>query len=176
MSSEQSLMGSILVAHPSLRDPRFRRTLLFLSHHSVEEGATGFVLNRPLDQSLEEIPGAPEVPVYYGGPVESGRIMLGSLQWREHPTVVAFRSFAGRTGEEWISEDWVPGLRAFAGYAGWGRGQLEGEIAEESWIVIPPTREIIEMPAPESIWRNILRNSGPLLHLLSEAPDHPERN
>jgi len=176
MSSENNLTGSILVSHPSLRDPQFRRTVLFLSHHSADEGATGFVLNRPLDQTLSQIPGVPNIPLYYGGPVEADRILLASLQWRDHPTVVAFRAFVGRTGEETIDDEWLPGLRAFAGYAGWSRGQLEGEIAEHGWIVIPPSREIIEMNSPNDLWKNIMKMSGPLLHLLSEAPDHPERN
>jgi putative transcriptional regulator len=175
-SADDNLTGSILVSHPSLRDPRFRRTILFLSHHCAEEGATGLVLNRPLDQTLDQISGVPEVPMFYGGPVEVDRILLASLQWRDHPTVVAFRAFVGRTGEELIDGEWLPGLRAFAGYAGWCRGQLEGEIAEHSWIVIPPTREIVEMPCPDNIWRDIMKISGPMMHLLSEAPDHPERN
>ena len=108
--------------------------------------------------------------------MEPERILMASLQWREHPTVVAFRAFVGRTGEELVDDEWLPGLRAFAGYAGWSRGQLEGEIAENSWLVIPPTRDIIEMPSPENLWRSIMRNSGPMMHLLSETPDHPERN
>ena len=102
--------------------------------------------------------------------------MLASLQWRDHPTVVAFRAFVGRIAEEIIDEEWLPGLRAFAGYAGWSRGQLESEIAENAWIVVPPTREIVEMGPPGEVWRNIMRKSGPMMHLLSEAPDHPERN
>ena len=176
MSSDNNLTGSILVSHPSLREPQFRRTVLFLSHHSGEEGATGFVLNRPLDQTLSQIPGVSEIPLFSGGPVEADRILLASLQWRDHPTVVAFRAFVGRTGEEMIDDEWLPGLRAFAGYAGWSRGQLEGEIAEHAWIVVPPTREVIEMNSPNDVWKAIMKNSGPLLHLLSEAPDHPERN
>ena len=176
MNAQNNLTGSILVSHPSLRDPQFRRTILFLSHHSEEEGATGLVLNRPLDQMLSQIPGVPSVPIFYGGPVEADHILLASLQWRDHPTVVAFRAFVGRTGEEIIDEEWLQGLRAFAGYAGWRSGQLEAEIAENAWIVVPPTREIVEMPCPKGVWRDIMRKSGPMLHLLAEAPDHPEKN
>ena len=90
--------------------------------------------------------------------------------------MVAFRAFVGRAGEELVEKEWLPGLRAFAGYAGWTRGQLEGEIAENAWIVIPPTREIVEMSSPNDVWKNIMKKSGPLMHLLSEAPDHPEKN
>ncbi len=176
MSQPNNLTGSILIAHPMLRDPHFRRTLLFLSHHNEEEGATGLVLNRPLDQTLSQLSGLPDIPVFYGGPVEADNIVLASLQWREEPTVVAFRAFAGRTTEEEIDSDWLSGLRAFAGYSGWARGQLEAEIEEQAWLVIPPTREIVEMPAPEDIWKKLMRESGPMLHLLSDAPDHPDWN
>lgn len=176
MNPGDNLTGSILVAHPSLLDPHFRRTVLFVSQHNPDEGATALVLNRPLDQTLSQIPGLPDVPLYYGGPVEVDNILLASLQWRKHPTVVAFRAFIGRAGEEEIEEEWLPGLRAFAGYSGWSKGQLEGEIASHAWVVLPPTREIIEMPEPKEIWKSIMRQSGPMMHLLSEAPDHPERN
>ncbi|MFZ4775706.1 MAG: YqgE/AlgH family protein, partial [Terrimicrobiaceae bacterium] len=157
MSNDNNLTGSILIAHPSLRDPHFRKTLLFLSHHSEEEGATGLVLNRPLDQTLSQLSGLPEIPVFYGGPIETDQIVLASLQWRDVPTVVAFRAFAGTTTEMEIDSDWHPGLRAFAGYSGWSSGQLEAEIEEQAWLVIPPTREIVEMPDPQMIWKKLMR-------------------
>lgn len=176
MNPDENLTGSILVAHPSLLDPHFRRTILFVSQHNPEEGATALVLNRPLDQTLTQLPGLPAIPIYYGGPVEVDNILLASLQWRDSPTVVAFRAFVGRAGEEEIEPEWLPGLRAFAGYSGWSKGQLEGEIAAHAWIVLPPTRDIIEMESPKELWKTIMRGSGPMMHLLSEAPDHPERN
>ncbi|MDX2080058.1 MAG: YqgE/AlgH family protein [Terrimicrobiaceae bacterium] len=174
--SEENLTGSLLVAHPSLRDPNFRRTILFLSHHTPDEGATGFVLNRPLEEAFPLVPGSPEVPICYGGPVEPSTIILASLQWRENPTAVAFRTFVGRLGEEAVEPEWRQGLRAFAGYSGWSRGQLEGEIAEEAWLVIPPTRDLIRMESPQTAWLEIMRQSSPHLQLLAEAPDEPWLN
>ena len=176
MDAAENLTGSLLVAHPSLRDPNFRRTILFLSHHSAEEGATGLVLNRPLEEKLPHFPGLPEIPLYFGGPVEPARLLLTSLQWRENPTAVAFRTFTGRVGEETIESEWREGLRAFAGYAGWNAGQLEGEIAENAWIVMPPTPELILMSDPADAWRQVMRNSGPYLRLMGDAPDRPELN
>ncbi|MEI8293692.1 MAG: YqgE/AlgH family protein, partial [bacterium] len=73
-------------------------------------------------------------------------------------------------------QGWQKGLRIFVGYSGWSPGQLEQEISENAWLVIPPARELIEMPDPHTAWQKIMRNSGPLLHLLSEAPDNPELN
>ena len=177
MNPVDNMTGSLLVAHPSLRDPNFRRTIIFLSHHSPGEGASGFVLNRPLDESFSIGSEAPEIGVYFGGPVEPGQILMASLQWRVSPTVVAFRTFIdSQPGEIQIDSEWMPGLRAFAGYSGWGRGQLEQEIAQNAWIVIPPTRELIEIPPPSDAWKHIMRKSGPMLHLLSEAPDDPAQN
>jgi len=77
MDSDANLTGSLLVAHPSLRDPNFRRTIVFVSQHSPEEGAMGFVLNRPIDTEVNELA---DVPVHYGGPVEAGQMLLTSLQ------------------------------------------------------------------------------------------------
>jgi len=170
------MTGSLLVAHPSLTDSNFRRTIVFLSHHSADEGATGLVVNRPLGESLSDLPGLQPVPVFFGGPVQTSEIILASLQWRSDPTVVAFRTFPGPIGNLDIEPEWHPGLRAFAGYSGWTRGQLEGEIEEKAWIVIPPTRELLSLDASDSEWKFIMRQTSPLLHLLSEAPDHPELN
>ena len=170
MKFGDNLTGSLLVAHPCLRDPNFRRTIVFLSQHCPDEGATGFVLNRP----LQALPDA-AVPVFFGGPVGMEESLLTSLQWRENPALVAFRAFTD-VGDVESRQGWEKGLRIFEGYAGWSSGQLEQEIEGNTWLVIPPTRELIEMNDPDTAWQNIMRNSGPLLHLLSEAPDDPGLN
>lgn len=172
MKVGDNLTGSILVAHPGLRDPNFRRTIVFLSHHGEEEGATGFVLNRPVEAVAG---GDVEWPVFFGGPVEAGRMLLASLQWRENPAMVAFRAFPDGAEVE-DRRGWEEGLRVFAGYSGWAPGQLERELSENTWLVVVPTRELIEMREPESAWKAIMRQAGPLMHLLSEAPEDPGRN
>lgn len=181
-SSISNLTGSLLVAHPSLVDPNFRRTILFLSHHSVEEGAIGLVLNRPLGQTLGEI-SVTELSdslygaeAFYGGPVGMDQVTVASLQWRENPSAFTFHSYTGGVSEIVVTPEWKPGLRAFLGYAGWSSGQLESEIAQKAWIVVSPTRALIEMAHPEEAWHEIMRESGPLIRLLAEAPDHPEWN
>lgn len=181
-STPDNLTGSLLVAHPSLTDPNFRRTILFLSHHSAEDGAIGLVLNRPLLKTFGEAASTSspeqleEVGLYYGGPVSLDHVTIASLQWRSNPSAVAFQSFMGNVESIQISSEWKTGLRAFVGYAGWSRGQLEGEIAQKAWIVIEPTKDLIEMPKPESAWREVMRHSGPHMRLLAEAPDDPELN
>ncbi len=186
MSQEGSpignLTGSLMVAHPSLMDANFRRTILFLSHHSADEGAIGLILNRPMGQTLGEISATllsdslVSAPAFAGGPVGADQVTVASLQWRDNPAAVTFHSYTGEVDEIEVKPEWKPGLRAFLGYAGWSSGQLESEIAQKAWIVLQPTRVLIEMVAPEQAWHDLMRESGPLLRLLSEAPDHPEWN
>ncbi len=177
-----NLTGSLLVAHPNLHDPNFRRTILFLSHHATYDGAIGLVLNRPLRKTLGDVSAddledpAREAPLFYGGPVSLDQVTLASLQWRENPTAVAFHSYSGGPQDSDIDPAWHPGLRAFLGYAGWTQGQLEREIAQKAWIIVPPTRDLIEMSDPTSAWRSIMHQTSPLLRLLAEAPDDPELN
>ena len=170
MKAVENLTGSLLIAHPDLRDPNFRRTIIFISEHNKEEGASGYVLNRPIN---DVVPDLPEAPVFFGGPVEPGEVLLASLQWRDNPSLVAFRAFVGPVDKDAL-KGWEGGLRIFAGYSGWMPGQLENEISENTWIVLPPTRDLIMMTDPENCWKNVLRSCGPLLHLLSEAPENPE--
>lgn len=174
MGSVQNLTGSLLVAHPSLRDSNFRRTIVFVSHHEESEGATGFILNRPLPETVNA--GSLVVPVFYGGPVETSRLLVVSLQWRSNPEAVAFRTFPGRLAEIAIEGDWQVGLRAYAGYSGWSAGQLEEEIDNDSWLVLPPTRSLIEMANPEGCWREVLHAAGPMFRLMAEAPDDLWKN
>lgn len=186
MSSEKpsagNLTGSVLVAHPNLLDPNFRRTILFLSHHNVDDGAVGLVLNRPLHKTFSEVSlnerSGPlgEAGLFYGGPVAVDHITIASLQWQEQTSGVAFQNFTTSGLEPEISPEWQPGLRVFVGYAGWSKGQLEGEIAQKAWIVLPPARDLIEMNSPQTAWRDIMRHSGPMMKLLGEAPDDPELN
>jgi putative transcriptional regulator len=181
-STPENLTGSMLVAHPRLLDPNFRRAILFLSHHSAEDGAIGLILNRPLKKTFGEVAAQTisdnfkNVALFYGGPVAADHLTLASLQWRLNPASVAFQSFMGNIEDVHIEPQWRRGLRAFVGYAGWSQGQLEGEIDQKAWLVLPPARELIEMKEPENAWRRIMRSSGPLLKLLAEAPDDPEMN
>jgi Putative transcriptional regulator len=178
--SAGNLTGSVLVAHPNLRDPNFRRTILFLSHHSADDGAIGLVLNRPLSRTMGELAdfaGGPleQVPVYYGGPVAREDLIVASMQWHEAPSAISFRGFGEADGPD-IPPEFQPGLRAFLGYSGWSQGQLEAEIAEKAWIVLPPSRDIVEMPDPSGVWHRIMRELGPVYRLLAEMPDDPSLN
>lgn len=172
-SLPRELSGMLLAASPLLRDPNFRETILFLSNHSREDGAMGFILNRPVGKTLE-LPGEEgpvEAKLFIGGPVQPESLIVASLQWRPQGGVVAFRVMTDK-----VEAAWVRGLRAFAGYAGWSPGQLERELAEKAWLVLPPTQELIEMPNPATAWRQVMRSAPPFFRLLAEAPEDPSLN
>jgi putative transcriptional regulator len=166
------LSGSLLVAHPGLVDPPFRKTILFLSHHDIETGAVAYVINRPLDSALPHPAGL--IELYYGGPVEPDSLTIASLQWRKPQGFVAFHTM--EASELDIPQEWRDGLRAFTGYAGWSPGQLESEIQQKAWLVLPPSEALIQMKNPGTAWAEIMKKAGPLLALLAAAPDDPSRN
>src|SRR5438034_9683485 len=86
----RNFAGSLLVAHPNMVDPNFRRTVLFVSEHEPNEGALGVVINRPLDRPVAELvsdtPPAElaNVPVFLGGPVGKNQLMFASVEWQKH--------------------------------------------------------------------------------------------
>ena len=88
------LSGSVLLSHPSLIDPNFNKSILFISAHSEEEGTLGVILNRPLGQTLGELDTSfqyksfSKVPVYEGGPVEKNKLIVAAWEWMESPLFV----------------------------------------------------------------------------------------
>jgi putative transcriptional regulator len=174
------LGGSLLIAHPNLLDPNFRRTVLFISAHDAQEGSFGFVLNRTTDKNVSEffpdreLDGLANVPVFIGGPVSPDQLMFVAFQsngetisCRTHLSIDEARGF--------VEED-VESVRAFIGYAGWSEGQLEAELAQKAWLVQKPDREILDLEKCKAMWPTIMREQGPWFRLLAAAPDDPSRN
>lgn len=173
--------GSLLVALPTLLDSNFRRTILFLSHHDPEEGSVAFIMNRPRELSLGDMAPtltpvseeAEQIPVYEGGPVERKSLIVARIHWHEERAV--FRSLGEEEPPSPSGQEDHEELRAFTGYAGWSAGQLEREIEERSWIILPPTVDLL-LPvetAEEGVarWRAIMKKLGPWYHLMAQAPD-----
>ncbi len=181
-SSAGNLTGSLLVAHPSLRDANFRRTIILLSHHSAEDGAVGIVLNRPNGQSIGDLSTdvlpsfLSGVPVFTGGPVCDADLLLASIEWDHATGSVLFQTFGDPADADEIPSETRSTLRAFLGYSGWSRGQLEAEIAQTGWLVLPPTQALIAATNAEEAWRALMRSISPVHHLLSEMPDDPSLN
>ncbi len=145
----ESLRGRLLVASPSLIDPNFHRTVVLVTEH-VAEGAMGLVLNRPsavaAADAVPHLEGLvePDDPVYLGGPVQpSAVVALAQLEDPSEAAAIVFDDvgFLPADADPDRFADSARRVRAFAGYAGWGPGQLEAELEESAWIVseIPMT-------------------------------------
>src|SRR6201984_1075343 len=129
-SSSRSLAGSLLVAHPSMLDPNFRRTVLFISEHDPNQGSLGVIINRPLDRQVADLvtdtppAGLAEVPVFLGGPVGKNQLMFAAFEWQKGGGLKLDHNVAlEQTGD--AGEEKLVTICAFVGYAGWGAGQLE---------------------------------------------------
>ncbi len=175
----KNLAGSLLVAHPGMLDPNFRRAVLFLSAYSPEEGALGIILNRPLGKQVGEIVtdappnGLENVPVFFGGPVGRDRLMFATLEWENG------LKLNHNVGVEEANErvEKSPGsLRAFVGYAGWSAGQLEAEMKGNSWVVQKASRNALKLDQVPKLWFDIMRGLGPWFKMLAAAPDDPSLN
>ncbi len=172
---EIDLTGQLLIAMPGMADPRFDRSVIFLCAHSAE-GAMGLVVNHPVtdltfDELLSQLDISPSavmtgVPVHMGGPVEHGRgFVLHSAEYTESEATLQVGAEFGMTATLDILEDIAQGrgpartLMAL-GYAGWGPGQLEGEIARNAWLTAQASSEIVFDTPAASKWERALGSLG----------------
>jgi putative transcriptional regulator len=174
-----------LVASPSLLDPNFRRSVVLLLEHGPE-GALGVILNRPttllareaLPESLAEA--LPEDEhVHQGGPVQPDAVIL--LADFADPAGAADVAFGtvGIVGPDVDLESLdgrVRAVRAFGGYAGWGAGQLEGEVEQEAWIDAVAMPSDVFTDEPEGLWSAVLDRKGGAFRLLASIPEDPSVN
>ena len=177
----RNLTGMMLVAHPTLLDPNFRRAVLFISAHDSNDGALGLILNRPLDKQVgdlvtEEAPAAlAEVPVYLGGPVGKNQLMFAALQWEKGHGLKLNHNVGMEQANELIGLD-PESVRAFVGYAGWGAGQLESEVKQKAWVVQNANPSLLKLDRLPKLWFDIMQTLGPWYRMLAAAPDDPSLN
>lgn len=177
----RNFAGSLLVAHPSMLDPNFRRTVLFISAHDPEDGALGVIINRPLDKQVadlvnEEPPaGLADVAVFLGGPVGRDQLMFAAFEWEHGKGLKLNHNVGLEEASERIDTD-PTSIRAFVGYAGWGAGQLEAEMKQKAWLLQKPSRAALKPDRLPKLWFDIMRGLGPWYKMLAAAPDDPSLN
>ena len=178
--------GRLLVATPELQDPNFRRTVVLMLEHN-DDGALGLVLNRPTDTTLATaLPGwadhaaAPAV-VFVGGPVQpEAAIGLARRVGRGEPD--GFAPLFDGLGtvdldrEPGAVEPGVDLVRVYVGYAGWGPGQLDGELAAGGWYVVDLVPGDVWSARPGELWRTVLRRQPGPLRMVAGFPDDPSLN
>jgi len=178
-----SLKGQLLISSARLHDRNFRHTVVLVGEHD-EEGALGVVLNRPLDLAVGQ--GVPELaplvgreePLFQGGPVQpTSPVLVAEFTHPDLADLLVFGNVGFLVGD--VSPEIQPGLvraRLFAGYSGWGAGQLEAEMEEGSWIVDPAREEDVFTDNPELLWSRVLRRKGPKYAQIARVPFDPRMN
>jgi putative transcriptional regulator len=179
----ESLSGSLLIAGSALWDPNFRRAVILVGHHD-EEGAVGVVLNRSAEVPVHDaVPPLAELvdvgeSLFLGGPVQpESAVVVADFQDPDSADVVAFGSI-GFLPEE-VDATMLGGLRrarVFAGFTGWGPGQLEGELEEGSWILEPALPADVFTADPDGLWQRVLARKGRQYDVLRLMPADPSTN
>ncbi len=183
-----SLKGHLLVATPQLLEPNFFRTVLLIFEHN-EEGAAGIVLNRPTDATITDI--AQQIlnedfkwdkAINLGGPVSGPLMVLHTNEsLGDMPILPGIFSTADAAKLEQILRQMAEPSLIIANYAGWGPGQLENEIAEDSWFSLPARPEHVFWTADaDDLWDTVVKEiqSASLPHILGlrHLPDDPSVN
>ena len=181
---EESLTGQLLLASPALHDPNFSRAVVLVSMHG-EEGAMGVVLNRPSEVTVgEAVPQLEQVvseqePVYVGGPVQPSSIVFLAEFLDPAPAgLLVFGRIGFPAPDAGIEEltEATARRRVFAGYAGWGEGQLDAEIDQGDWIAQVALPEDVFTDLPEELWSSVLTRKGGSYALLARMPADPSVN
>jgi putative transcriptional regulator len=165
------LAPTLLLSMPQLVDPNFARTVVLLCEHAPE-GAFGLVLNRPTDVTAASVvrldPPIVEgggLTLWMGGPVEPQRgwILLGDPPQASDARRIAdgvYLSASPVLLRRVLEERPAPRARVLAGYAGWGPGQLDNELAESSWLIADVQPDLIFDIDPEVMWETAIRRLG----------------
>jgi putative transcriptional regulator len=182
----QPLTGKLLVASPLLDDPNFRRTVVFICAHS-DAGSFGLVLNRPgRAEVAEHLPRWLDMvsrpsTIFLGGPVEPAAA-FGLASLRGESDIDGWMPVEDGIGLVDLSQDEaalapeLTAMRIFTGYAGWGTGQLEGELQAEAWFIITPERTDLFTEEPGGLWRAVLRRQHGSLAMFAYFPEDPASN
>jgi putative transcriptional regulator len=177
--------GILLIADPFLKDPNFLRTVVFLCEHQPE-GSFGFVLNKPVEQTLDELITDMEgfdLPVYYGGPVQMDTIHF----LHQYPDLIPesvkvshdiywggnFETVSALIKNKSID---VAKIKFFIGYSGWGNGQLTGEMEEKSWVTVAANQKLVFNTIEPEIWKASLKQLGGEYEMMINYPLDPQLN
>jgi putative transcriptional regulator len=181
------LTGRLLLATPVITHGIFHRSVILVLHHD-DSGAQGVVVNAPLEATVDAVlPGWQDLLTAPGNLFQGGPVSLDSalgLVAVPGPldAPVGVKRLFGRVGvidldtPPELVETGLAGMRVFAGYAGWSAGQLEDELREGSWWVVPAEGRDAFSAEPQELWQAILRRQGEPLAWVATYPEDPDLN
>lgn len=177
--------GSILIAEPFMKNDVFSRSVIYLTEHD-NTGSVGFILNLPVFRTLSDLfNDLPDTntPVTIGGPVETERLYyIHTCKHLKDSLEIADGIYWGGDFlqvKEWLNDGLLTNenIRFFAGYSGWGGGQLKYEIEKDkSWIVSEIDRENLFASSPEKLWETSMERLGGHPKMWANMPTTPELN
>ena len=177
--------GKVLISEPFLADSFFNRTLVYLTEHT-EKGSVGFIINKSLDIRVNDAiegfsswdekltmggPVAPDTLHYLhtlGEIVTDSVWISGNIFWGGNIDDIKELITGGKANEG--------DIRFFLGYSGWGEGQLERELKENSWVIGTVSPDVVMKYREEDVWKRVLRNMNKKYSLWAEFPESPEMN
>jgi putative transcriptional regulator len=182
-----TLQNHFLVAMPTLTDSFFYRSVVYLCEHD-QNGAMGLIINRPTKVMLEELLSHLEIdnhadsikttPVLFGGPIQKGQGMVihdqSEIEWKSSLQLTDDVILTTSTDilEAIGTEQGPDHVLVTLGYAGWGAGQLEQELAENSWLTVPATHQLLFDTPAEERWQAAAKLLGVDINLISNTTGH----
>jgi putative transcriptional regulator len=181
---DQVRTGMLLVAAPPLGDPNFRRTVVLVIEHG-ENGSLGVVLNRST-----RVPVAAILPqwgdvvgdddaIFRGGPVGPNAVLALAELRPGSGAVPETAEVLPRVHMVDLDEDPTDAyvrMRFFSGYAGWAPDQLDHELAQHAWIVVPAVHDDVFTSEPDELWKEVLRRQPYPVSLMASFPEDPTQN
>ncbi len=180
--SSKPLSGLILAASPAMLDPNFNQSLVYVAEHNAK-GALGLIMNRPLGRKLGEVARSPdlpaavlELPVFLGGPVQRTGLLFAIFRRGATDEEVRCELNPDPLALAELPEGKDCWVRAILGYAGWGGGQLEGELQQNAWTICPPHTVLLDESCAPNLWRVFISDDQRWRRLLPLLPQDPELN
>ncbi len=177
--------GKLLISDPFLPDPSFRRSVILLTDYK-EEGAMGFILNKPINAKIHEIiPDFPDIDVntFYGGPVGNdslfvlhrhGDAVIGSVELFDGLYLGGnFEMIKLCMETNIIKPDEI---KLFLGYSGWDKNQLLDELNDSSWLIADSKMEYILSQNTDNLWKDVLKGLGGKYAQIANYPENPNFN
>lgn len=180
MNRKEIEIGHILLSEPFMADPNFKRSAVLVCDHG-EDGTVGFVMNKPLDMSIDAlISDFPEFnsEVFFGGPVQTDTIHYVHCKGDilEDSMKIVDGVYWGGNFEQLktlISQELIlaKDIRFFVGYSGWGQGQLQDEMRLGSWVTAEMDANYLFKSAPDSLWQQVMENKGDIYGVIAQMPE-----